>query len=144
MNRRGFALAAALLFLVLIAALVAGVFFAGTEEGHIAVNTSGRERALAAAESAMDAMIGGWSGRGGQEIGLSGAELSTVTDGEVRVSLTVTRLDSTLYSIVAEARSASSQGAVMRRFGVVVAVGNAIDNVARADPIPERWWSEFL
>jgi hypothetical protein len=60
------------------------------------------------------------------------------------VSLIVTRLDSTLYEIVAEARTPSSHSQVIRRIAVIVSVKNATDHPVLVDPIPDNWWFEFL
>ena len=144
MSRRGFVLAAALLVVVLVAALVAGVFFATMEEAHIADTASSREPALVAAESAIQTTIEQWGERSGQQIGVAGEELSTFSDGPMPVTLSIIRLDSTLYSIVAQARSLSSHPAVTRRIGAVVSVRNGIDRPILVDPIPERWWSELF
>lgn len=143
-NRRGFILAAALLVVVLIAVLVAGVFFATMEESHIAGTSSSRELALNAAELAIDDAVSHWRDRAGQAIGPSGEQVSTFSARGVAVDVTVTRLDATLYSIVAQARSPSSTGAAMRRIGVVVSAPKGIDHSIVIDPIPERWWLELL
>ncbi|HEX6627856.1 MAG TPA: hypothetical protein VF105_07875 [Gemmatimonadaceae bacterium] len=144
MNRRGFILAAALLVVVLVAAVVAGVFFATMEETHIADTASSREQALAAGESAIQAIIDHWTDRSGQRVGVAGEELSTFSDGPMPVTVSVTRLDSTLYSIVAWARSPSSQHAVTRRIGAVVGVRIGVDDSILVEPTPERWWSELF
>jgi len=47
-RRNGFALAAALLALLLIAALVTGVFFAATEETHVGAASAERQLTLSA------------------------------------------------------------------------------------------------
>ena len=137
-------LAAALLVVVLVASLVAGVFFATMEETHIADTAASRERALHAAESAIDATIRTWRDRSEQPIGVNGADLSTFSESSLSVAVTITRLDSTLYSIVAEAASPSSVSAAKRRIGAVVSIDNAIDDSVLVDPIPERWWSEHF
>ena len=144
MNRRGFVLATALLVVVLIAVLIAGVFFATIEESHIAGMAESRELALNAAELAIEDVIGAWSDHADQRIGVTGEELSTFSERGVAVDLTVTRLDSTLYSIVAQARSPSSTGGAMRRIGVVISAQNSIDHSIVIVPIQERWWLELL
>lgn len=144
MSRRGFVLAAALLVVVLIAALIAGVFFATMEESHIADTALSRDLALHTAESAIDQTISGWHDRSGQPIGLAGEELSTFWEASMTVSVSITRLDSTLYSIVAEARSPSSTNLATRRISAVVSSQNPLNNSILVDPIPERWWSEHL
>ena len=143
-RRRGFVLDVALLVVVLIAVLVAGFFFATTEEGHIADAAESRDRALIAAESAIAGAIGGWIDRSAQPIGVHGQELSTISDGSASVSLTITRLDSVLYSLVAQARSTSSDRMAMRRIGVVISVRKSVDGSVHVDTISERWWSELF
>ena len=144
MVRKGFVLAAALLVVLMIAVLVAGVFLATMEEGHIVRTSEAREQALIAAESALAEAITTWPDRAAQPIGVAGEELSTISDTRMPVTLVVTRLDSTLYSIVAEARSSSSHSQAIRRIGVIVSVKNGVDNPSGVAPIVERWWSEFL
>jgi Tfp pilus assembly protein PilX len=144
MVRKGFVLAAALLVVLMIAVLVAGVFLATMEEGHIAATSAAREEALIAAESALADAIAGWSGPATQSIGVAGEELSTISGASMPVSLIVTRLDSTLYSIVAEARTSSSHSQATRRIGVMVSVKTSADHSTVIDPISELWWSEFL
>jgi Tfp pilus assembly protein PilX len=143
-RRRGFVLAAALLVIVLIAVLVAGVLFATIEEGRIAAGAQLRDRALTGAESALSGAIAGWIDRSAQPIGVGGRELSTISDGPTSVALTITRLDSTLYSLVAQARSTSSDRAAMRRIGVVISVRKSVDGAIHVDTISERWWSELF
>jgi len=143
-RRRGFVLAAALLVVVLIAVLVAGVFFATLEESRIADGAMVRDRALLAGESAIAHAIGGWTDRSGQPIGVGGSELSTIADGPTSVTLTITRLDSAIFSLVAQARSTSSERAANRRIGVVISVRKSADGSVHVDPISERWWSELF
>jgi hypothetical protein len=58
---RGFALAVTVFALVLIAALIAGVFFAARQEMRLGVNVQGAERAFDAAEAGLHAAIGQWN-----------------------------------------------------------------------------------
>src|SRR2546423_12775777 len=143
-NRRGFVLAAALLVIVLTAVLVAGVLFATIEESRIADGAQLRDRALIAAESAISSAVAGWIDRSAQPIGVGGRELSTISDWPMSVALTITRLDSTLYSVVAQARSTGSERAAARRIEVVISVRKSVDGSVRIDPISERWWSELF
>lgn len=143
-SRRGFVLAVALLVVVLIAVLVTGVFFATMEESHIAEGAELGDRALIAAESAISGAIGGWMDRSTQPIGVGGQELSTISDGSMSGVLAITRLDSTLYSLLAQARSRSSERAATRRIAVVISVRKSVDGSVHVDPISERWWSEVF
>ena len=142
--RRGFALAAALLSLMLIAALLAGVFFAAMEETRISGVSGSKQLALSAAESAIEMTIGGWPGTNADPIGVAGARLSRVDGFGVPAVVSVTRLDSTLYWIVAKAPAVSSESSAMRRIGVVLRVEYGLDHSIRIDRIPERWWSELF
>jgi hypothetical protein len=137
-------LASALLVVVLVAALIAGVFFATMEETQIVHAGGTRDLALTAAEAAIEQTIGSWSGASDQAIGVNSAKFSTFSQAGVSVDITVTRLDSTLYSIVARARSPSSINEATRRIGVVVSAQKAVDHSTLIDPITERWWSELL
>lgn len=143
-SRLGFALVAALLALMLIAALAASVFLAAAEETRISAASAWKELALSAAESAIEATIAGWVGNGAEPVGVEGARTSQVDGFGVPVSVTVTRLDSTLYSIVGEARPLPSATSAMRRIAAIVSVQVAADHSIRIDRIGERWWSELL
>src|SRR5437868_13878381 len=128
----------------MIAVLVAGVFMATMEESHIATTSAARERALNATETALAGVVAGWGDRSAQQIGVAGQELSTISDASMPVSITVTRLDSTLYSIVAQARTPSSSSQVIRRVAVMISVHHRRDGPDVVEPIPLLWWSEFL
>ncbi len=143
-ERRGFALAAALLSLMLIAALLAGVFFATTEETRISGVAGSKQLTLSAAESAIETTIGDWPGTNGDPIGVAGPRTSQMAAFGTPVAITVTRLDSTLYWIVAKAPAVSSHSSAIRRIGVVVRVEYGSDHSIRIDRIPERWWSELF
>ena len=142
--RRGFALAAVLLALMLIAALVASVFFAAMEETRIGSAAAAKELALVAAESAIESTVAAGLGEADAPIGLA-AVCSSITSGfGMPVTVNVTRLDSTIYWIVAEAGSLSSQSTATRRIGVIVSAHFAPDHSITIDRIPERWWSELF
>jgi Tfp pilus assembly protein PilX len=141
--RRGFALVAALLTLMLIAALVASVFFAAMEETSIGASSAAKELALVTAESAIESRLAAGLDAGAP-IGVAGAHSSTVNGFGMPVNVTVTRLDSTIYWIVAEAGSLSSQSTAARRIGVIVGVRVASDHSITIDRSHERWWWELF
>jgi hypothetical protein len=60
-NERGFALAASVFALVIIAALVAGAFFAARQEMQIGVSSRTYQRAFAAAEAGLNNVIAQWN-----------------------------------------------------------------------------------
>jgi Tfp pilus assembly protein PilX len=57
-NRPGFALAVALAAIVIIGAIITGMFFTSTQEYRISRNTALQARALTAAEYGMNSIVG--------------------------------------------------------------------------------------
>src|SRR3954468_18600551 len=101
--REGFVLASALLALLLIAALVAGVFFASTEATRMGVAAADRQLALFAAESAVEGAMVSWSSAGSRVVAI-GQTLTTTEHASVMpVSVYLTRIDSVLFWIVVDA-----------------------------------------
>ena len=142
--RRGFALAAAVLSIMLIAALLTGVFFAAMEETRISGVSGSKQLALSAAESAIEMTIVDWPGTIADPIGVAGTRTSRIDAFGTPADVSVTRLDSTLYWIVAKAPAVSSESSAMRRIGVAVRVEYGLDHSIRIDRISERWWSELF
>src|ERR1700719_3023358 len=136
-RRDGFALAAALLALLLISALVTAVFLAATEETRIGAASARHQLALSAAESAIEMTIAGWNMDLATPIGVSGTRATVIEGFEVPIAVHVTRLDSTLYWIVADAADSSSGSGVSRRIGVAVRVLIAPDHSITIDRISE-------
>ncbi len=143
-NRAGSALLAVLLSLLLIAALIAGAFNATTEETRTGVAASSRETALLSAESSIEITI---------------SEPSTIIDpqmpvGETRhrrvdglgmpVVVYATRLDSSLYWLVADAAAPSPNSGIVRRIGVLVRAVNGSDHSINIDPLSNRGWAELF
>jgi Tfp pilus assembly protein PilX len=142
--RRGFALIAVLLVLMLIAALAASVFFTAIEEARIGQATADKELALSAAESAIELSIADHSFNTATPIGVDGARSSAVGGFQMPVRVTVTRLDSAVYWIVADAGSFSSHSATAKRIGALVTIKIGVDGSIMIDRIAERWWSELF
>lgn len=142
--RKGFALAAALLVLLLVSALVTGAFVAATEETK--VGTAGIERQLAfvAAESAIETTIATFRPDTTAAIGLAGTKTIPIRDLEAPVVVYVTRLDSALYWIVADAGGLPTEVTASRRIGVVARAAATPDHSIVIDRISERWWSELF
>jgi Tfp pilus assembly protein PilX len=143
-RRNGFALAAALLGLLLIAALVAGVLFATTEETRIGRASADREVTLLAAESAIEMTIAAWSVADTETVDVAGMRSSTLEGLGAPVTVYVTRLDSALYWIVADAGDHSPGSESARRIGTVVTMRTAPDGSITIDRIPEHSWSELF
>lgn len=142
--RKGFALAASLLVLLLVSALVTGAFVAATEETR--VGSAGVERHLAfiAAESAIETTIATFRADTTVAIGLAGTKSIPIGDLEAPVIVYVTRLDSALYWIVADAGASPAKATASRRIGVTVRAVAAPDHSIIIDRISERWWSELF
>lgn len=143
-SRVGFALPAALLMILLIAALVAGVFSAITEETRIGVAAAERQLALLTAESAVELTITSLSAVGGDSIGIGETRSRPVEGLAAPTMVYVTRLDSSRYWVVADAWSASPNSGIARRVGVVVRAARAAGGSMTIDRIPERAWSELF
>lgn len=140
----GFALPAALLMILLIAALVAGVFSAITEETRIGVATAERQLALLTAESAAELTITSLSELAGESVAIGETRSRSVEGLAAPTLVYVTRLDSSRYWVVADAGSASPNSGIARRVGVVVRAARAADGSMTIDRISERAWSELF
>jgi type II secretory pathway pseudopilin PulG len=137
----GFALPAALLMILLIASLIAGVLGAITEETRIGVAASDRQHALWSAESAVELTIAAVP----DDSMRLGETRSRPVDGlGVPVMVYVTRLDSSRYWLVADAGSASPNSGIARKVGVVVRATKRADRSMTIDRISERAWSELF
>ena len=144
MDRAGFALMAALLALLLIAALIATAFNATTEETRIGAASADRQHALLSAESAIEIVLEAQTASNADSMAIAGT-ISRHVDGlEVPVVVYVTRLDSSLYWLVADAGSASVSAGVARRIGVLARVRNDSAGSITIDRIQERGWSELF
>jgi hypothetical protein len=142
--RKGFALAAALLVLLLVSALVTGVFVAATEETRVGIAGLERHHAFVVAESAIEMTIATFRPNTSAAIGLAGTRTIPIGDLEVPVVVYVTRLDSALYWIVADAGASPAEARASRRIGVVVRAITATDHSIIIDRISERSWSELF
>lgn len=142
--RKGFALVAALLVLLLVSALVTGAFVAATEETKVGITGVERHLTFVAAESAIEMTIATFRPDTTASIGLAGTRTTPIGDLEVPVIVYVTRLDSTLYWIVADAGGSRDEPTVSRRIGVVVRAVATPNHSIVIDRISERWWSELF
>jgi hypothetical protein len=143
-GRQGFVLVTALLAIVLIAALAAGVLFATTETAKVGTVGIIRERALIASESALAAAITGTGTQFPASIG-AGGTISYRADGDgCEVVVYITRLDSATYWIVADATQLSSGIGGGKRVGAFVRTSNHDDHSISIDPIPDLAWAELF
>lgn len=143
-GRDGFALPAVLLALLLIAALIAGAFSATTEETRMGAAAAGRQTALVTAESAIEITITTLSSSADDPIGVGETKYRRVEGLGAPAAVYVTRLDSSLYWLVADAGGTSPSSGIVRRIGVVVRAENGAGDSITIDRIPERAWAELF
>jgi hypothetical protein len=121
-ERRGFALALAIAAMVVMGTLIAGIFFASTQEYRLGRNALLQARALTAAEHGLLAVAtppptGRWEPLQFASLapGATAPPLEVVPgDGSID-TVRVTRLDVASYLLVSEARAGAQQGARARR-----------------------------
>lgn len=142
--RNGFVLAAALLALLLIAALVAGVFFASTEATRMGAAAADRQLALSAGESEIERTIGGWNAAGARGAAIGGTLATSSGASGMPVAVFVTRIDSAVYWIVADAGPPHPGTVIGSRIGAFVRVRTTANGSTMVDRISERWWSELF
>jgi Tfp pilus assembly protein PilX len=130
--------------ILLIAALIAGVFSAVTEEMRIGVAAADRQLALLAAESAVEMTIAESSASPADSASIGGTTARSVEGLGLPVTVYLTRLDSSRYWLVADAGSPSSNSGIARRVGVVVTANKRADGSMAIDRISERAWSELF
>lgn len=143
-NRRGFVLVAALMAMVLIGALAAGVVFATTEDTKAGSNAVARDIALMATESAIATKISDPTTALPGSIGPGGTISYQLGGPGSRVIVYITRLDSAMCWIVAEAIPDTVHSGATSRIGVITnAVKNA-DGSTTINPTFQRAWSELF
>ena len=144
MDRNGFALPTVLFALLLIAVLIAGAFSATTEETRMGVAAARRQTALVTAESAIELTLATLSSSVDDPIEIGETRLRQIDGLDMPAAVYVTRLDSALYWLVADAGVTSSNSGVSRRVGVLVRTANSARHSIAIDRIPERAWSELF
>lgn len=143
-RRRGFALAAALLATILIAALLASLFFAVTEETRTEAAIDRRDRALAAAESALETGLEGLSIWPLDSLIVGTAQTHFVDAEGLPGAVTLTRLDSALFWLVAVVGDPGAPAAITRRIGILAEVTRPSADSIRIVRVTERGWSELF
>ena len=144
LRRDGFALPAVLLALLLIAALIAGVFSGTTEEKRVGSAAGDRQTALVTAESAIEVAITASSFWADEPIGVGETRYRQIEGLDAPAIVYITRLDSSLYWLVADAGSSSPNSGIARRIGVVVRAARGSEHSITIDRISERAWSELF
>ncbi|HWL38929.1 MAG TPA: hypothetical protein VNO75_01730 [Gemmatimonadaceae bacterium] len=135
-------MAAALVATVLIAALLASLFFAVNEETRTGAAVVRRDRALAAAESAIEMRLGELVVVP-VETPVGAVDASSLEVDGLPVAIHTTRLDSTLFWIVAVVGAASDPGAARHRIGVFATASRAASDSIAIVRLIERPWSEL-
>lgn len=141
--RRGFALAAALVALVLIGVLVTGALFASNQETHASAAELVDEQVFAFAERAALGTIGFWTC---PECDLLPAGSVIIRNPEASPPLEstvyITRLDSALFLVTGEGRIMESGTArVRRRVSFVVITSRDSSGVVTSRRIDGQSWS---
>jgi Tfp pilus assembly protein PilX len=143
-DRAGYVLVAALLAIVLIGALAVGGWFATNEDTRSGSTGVSRDLALIATESALAMTMTAPSPTLPSATGVVGTTASRIEGLGLPVVVYITRLDSTMYWIVAEAVAEPSHSGARRRIGVVVKAVWGPEGSIAIDPISERAWSELF
>ncbi|MDQ3950383.1 MAG: hypothetical protein M3282_08550 [Gemmatimonadota bacterium] len=126
-QREGIALPIALAAIVVVGALIAGVFFASTQEYRVGRNTLAAQRALHGAEVGLSQVVSSWtsarttSTRVGQTVKL----VDTVID-EAWVQRQYTKVSPTVFWVTSTsvAGSLSLQGRSLKRLNTLIRVAN--------------------
>jgi type II secretory pathway pseudopilin PulG len=143
-SRPGFALAAALMAMVVIAVLVTGALFASSQETHASTAEILEARAAGYAERAVMGRVAGWNAGVCDSLAVGGVIMETpAADPPLESSLYITRLDSAVFLIVGEGRIASLNGVtrIRRRIGVLVSTTRDAQNSIRVKRVSEQAWA---
>ena len=105
---------------------------------------SDRQTALITAESAIELTVMALSSPTNEAIGVGETQNRQIQGLDAPVVVYITRLDSSIYWLVAEAGSASPNSGITRRIGVVVRAANGSEHSITIDRISERAWSELF
>jgi Tfp pilus assembly protein PilX len=143
-DREGFALVAAVMAVVMIGALVVGVLFATTEDARTGAAGIARDVALNACETAIVMTVTDPEVALPDSIGVAGTLTRRFSGVGTPVIVYITRLDSALYSVVADVVAGSPNIGSSRRLGVVIKTSTAADHSITIDPISERAWFEVF
>jgi hypothetical protein len=133
-------LIAALIALVLIAVLITGAFFASGQDLSISRAELRDQQVFSYAEYAVAHAISDWSVADRSRMAVAETQsVARSSDDPLESTVFVTRLDSALYSVVAEARLTTADAAGLRRRVGLVIWGDRNPPVR----IPQLGWSEL-
>lgn len=143
-QRAGFALAVALMALVIIAILVTAALFATSQETHVSEAELLETSALGYAERVTLDQMTSWNAGVCDSLPVGGVIKETpAADPPFESSVYVTRLDSAVFLIVGEGRIASRNGVlrIRRRVGVLVTTERDAQNIERVRRVSEQAWA---
>jgi hypothetical protein len=141
-KRKGFALAVALMALVLIAVMITGALFATTQETRSAAAELMDNEASAYAEMAALRAIGAWNGPTCDALAVGAVLLeSPPAQPPLESAVYITRLDSALFLVVGEGRiSARGVSSLRRRVAITVRTVRDTSGTSSAVPLSEHAW----
>lgn len=144
----GFALFSALICVVLIGALIAGAFFAATEETGTSANSLLRFKAQSGVETAIEQEIANWTGARADSLPIGGRLTLSVQAGQIATTTWLIRIDSVLFWVVAESQTTDDGGShgpsVRRRAGVLVRASRDTAGNRQVFRLGERSWAELF
>lgn len=141
--RPAFALAAALMALVLIAVLVTGAMFAANQDSRSGAAEMLDQRATAFAELAVLTAMSSWDAAACDGLAVGGVIVENpVADNSLESTVYITRLDTAVFLVVGEGR-VTSGGATLLRRRISLAVISARDpgGAPRVTRVSEQAWS---
>ncbi len=142
-NDSGFALAAALLAIVLIAVLITATVFASTQEARATSAQVIAMQVASYAERAALLTISAWECPQCDSLRIGQATTRARTpDPPLESKVSITRLDSSLFVVMAEASAARwNASPVRRRVSITVQTSRDSSGVTRAYMIPGNAWA---
>ncbi len=140
--RRGFALAIALMAIVLIAVMVTGALFAITQETRAGETEILDNKASAYAELAVLRAIGGWNSATCDALTVGAVLLETPpAEPPFESAVYITRLDSALFLVVGEGRiTARGISRLRRRVAIAVRTARDANGASTMLPLSEHPW----
>jgi hypothetical protein len=140
--RAAFALAAALIAIVLIAAMVTGAVFAANQETSATAAEVADQQASAYAERAATLAAAFWACSECDAMPVGSVLVrSPISDPPLESTVYVTRLDSALFFVTAEGRIVSSSTVrARRRISIAVRISRDSSGVSRASRVSEQAW----
>jgi hypothetical protein len=140
---QGFALAAALMALVLVAVMITGALFASSQETHASEAEVLETRAAAYAEHVVLTKIDSWDAVLCDALALGAVIIANPpADPPLESTVYITRLDSAVFLIVGEGRIASGGPLrIRRRIAIAVRIARDAQGVEQALRVSEQAWT---